>query len=383
MHVADRGPRYSRASIAIERYLNDAEEPFKIRSSPESFEPSKGSIRRGVVAKDIKIGSKFAYQETEPVRTGEQEYRATLPRSSTTHPRLAPLYEAPQGAIYIPKACFFQPLTEDLETLTIAAHASRLAHAGVLVPPTKGANGKVVQFTHCEHQTVQSRSFIPRTPSERHETPSPCLLAYDGMTGSISILSIDQCLPFPTDRTRLRNPRSQTARVTARVEIRSLRPYRLCPSEYIIPYLDANLTFTSTGVSQTPYLSFAHKLLGALNWGGIRTHKNNAGMIARPRLIRKKSPPLGIPLAAMDELQNEYSQYIQNIVENDIFGYIPVAYIDRGSDLLKRYLGAICSFYSSTREKDNGVYLGSTPTSYVSLLTFFSLTYSTGPSRCT
>jgi hypothetical protein len=85
-------------------------------------------------------------------------------------------------------------------------------------------------------------------------------------------------------------------------------------------------------------------------------------MITRPALVRKNSPPLGIPLAAVDEMQNEYSRYIQNIVQNDIMGYVPVAYIDQGSDLPERLLGAICSFYSATREKDIEVCLGSIPT---------------------
>lgn len=76
-------------------------------------------------------------------------------------------------------------------------------------------------------------------------------------------------------------------------------------------------------------------------------------MITRPTLVRKNSPPLGIPLAAVDEMQNEYSRYIQNIVQNDIMGYVPVAYVDQGSVLPQRLLAAICSFYSVGREDDN------------------------------
>ncbi|KAH7317669.1 hypothetical protein BKA65DRAFT_410270 [Rhexocercosporidium sp. MPI-PUGE-AT-0058] len=74
---------------------------------------------------------------------------------------------------------------------------------------------------------------------------------------------------------------------------------------------------------------------------------------ARPQLVRKSSPPLGIPLAAMDEMQDAYSKYIQDIVQSDIASYVPTAYIDQESDLPTRLLGVVASYYSTGNAKDN------------------------------
>ncbi|KAL2065640.1 hypothetical protein VTL71DRAFT_3310 [Oculimacula yallundae] len=73
----------------------------------------------------------------------------------------------------------------------------------------------------------------------------------------------------------------------------------------------------------------------------------------RPQLVRKLSPPLGIPLAAMDEMQDAYSRYIQDIVQNGIALYVPTAYIEPGSDLPTRLLGAVASYYSAGNASDN------------------------------
>lgn len=74
------------------------------------------------------------------------------------------------------------------------------------------------------------------------------------------------------------------------------------------------------------------------------------------QLVRKNSPPLGIPLADVDELQNEYSLYVQKIVQEDIMKYVPCGYVDQESDLPERLLGAICNFYKVTRENDEEVF---------------------------
>src|SRR5690348_5476861 len=39
---------------------------------------------------------------------------------------------------------------------------------------------------------------------------------------------------------------------------------------------------------------------------------------ARSVLVRKRSPPLGIPLAAMDGMQRTYSLYVEDIVQTDL-----------------------------------------------------------------
>ncbi|TAQ90301.1 hypothetical protein B7494_g1397 [Chlorociboria aeruginascens] len=56
--------------------------------------------------------------------------------------------------VYVPTVCFFDPLSEDLDTATIASHAVRLAKAGVTGLTTQGSNGEAVHLTHSERQTV-------------------------------------------------------------------------------------------------------------------------------------------------------------------------------------------------------------------------------------
>jgi 4-hydroxy-2-oxoglutarate aldolase len=56
--------------------------------------------------------------------------------------------------VYVPTVCFFDPVTEDLDTATIATHAVRLAEAGVTGLTTQGSNGEAVHLTHSERQTV-------------------------------------------------------------------------------------------------------------------------------------------------------------------------------------------------------------------------------------
>jgi dihydrodipicolinate synthase/N-acetylneuraminate lyase len=56
--------------------------------------------------------------------------------------------------VYVPTVCFFDPVTEDLDTVTIATHAVRLAEAGVTGLTTQGSNGEAVHLTHSERQTV-------------------------------------------------------------------------------------------------------------------------------------------------------------------------------------------------------------------------------------
>jgi len=58
--------------------------------------------------------------------------------------------------VYVPTVCFFDPITEDLDTATIGTHAVRLAQAGVMGLTTQGSNGEAVHLTHLERQTVTS-----------------------------------------------------------------------------------------------------------------------------------------------------------------------------------------------------------------------------------
>lgn len=58
--------------------------------------------------------------------------------------------------VYVPTVCFFDPITEDLDTATIGSHAVRLAQAGITGLCTQGSNGEAVHLTHSERQKVTS-----------------------------------------------------------------------------------------------------------------------------------------------------------------------------------------------------------------------------------
>lgn len=77
----------------------------------------------------------------------------------------------------------------------------------------------------------------------------------------------------------------------------------------------------------------------------------------RPALIRKQSPPLGIPLAAMDDMQDIYSRYIQDIVQSDLEKYVPIAYPEQKTEFAEKLLGVVSSYYSAGHAADDEVNL--------------------------
>ncbi|KAH8686044.1 hypothetical protein BGZ60DRAFT_523311 [Tricladium varicosporioides] len=81
-------------------------------------------------------------------------------------------------------------------------------------------------------------------------------------------------------------------------------------------------------------------------------HTISNGVGVRPTFVRKDSPPLGIPLAAMDDMQDKYSRYVQDIVQSDLPQYVPVAYFKEDSPLVTRLLSVVCSYYISGLEAD-------------------------------
>jgi hypothetical protein len=75
----------------------------------------------------------------------------------------------------------------------------------------------------------------------------------------------------------------------------------------------------------------------------------------RPALLRKTSPPLGIPLAAMDDMEDEYRLLVHRIVHDDLINYVTIAYDDQESDLPERLLTAIGTFYCASKVAGNEV----------------------------
>ncbi|MCJ1361152.1 hypothetical protein MMC16_000249 [Acarospora aff. strigata] len=69
--------------------------------------------------------------------------------SSGDHP-----YRPLTPGVYVPTVAFFDKITEDVDTETVARHAVRLAEAGVAGLTTQGSNGEAVHLSHIERKLV-------------------------------------------------------------------------------------------------------------------------------------------------------------------------------------------------------------------------------------
>jgi hypothetical protein len=74
-------------------------------------------------------------------------------------------------------------------------------------------------------------------------------------------------------------------------------------------------------------------------------HQAQGGTGKEPTLVRKRSPPLAIPLASFEDMKEEYRRMVNDIVMGDLENYVPVPYDDQESDLPERLLHIVCSFY--------------------------------------
>jgi hypothetical protein len=79
---------------------------------------------------------------------------------------------------------------------------------------------------------------------------------------------------------------------------------------------------------------------------------NNQSFVkdGRPRFVRRNSPPLGIPLASIDEMQEEYSNHVREVVVNDLDHYVSIAYDGQRSSLPTHILKAVCLYYQMSVE---------------------------------
>jgi hypothetical protein len=84
-------------------------------------------------------------------------------------------------------------------------------------------------------------------------------------------------------------------------------------------------------------------------------HQANGGASKELQLVRRKSPPLGIPLASFENMKKEYQHMVREIVMGDLENYVPVPYDDQVSDLPERLLQIICSFYRAELAADQEV----------------------------
>jgi len=69
--------------------------------------------------------------------------------------------------------------------------------------------------------------------------------------------------------------------------------------------------------------------------------------------VQKASPPLGIPLAAMDNMEDEYRLLVHNIVQNDLVNYLPVPYGNLDSTFSARLLRSLGTYYCSSKDSGN------------------------------
>lgn len=67
----------------------------------------------------------------------------------------------------------------------------------------------------------------------------------------------------------------------------------------------------------------------------------------KPTQLKKISPPLGVPLAAMDDMQSRYHTIVKTIVTEDLKNYVSVPYSGEDSMLPERLLETVANFYGA------------------------------------
>jgi len=76
----------------------------------------------------------------------------------------------------------------------------------------------------------------------------------------------------------------------------------------------------------------------------------------KPIIMRKLSPPLGVPSESVRTMETIHEKYISRIVESNLDQYVlESAYNDDDSDLPRRLLGAICDYYQRCSEAEEEV----------------------------
>lgn len=120
---------------------NDAPSPSGSFTQTSNF---NSSSFRPIPSSGLRISSSNTNSIYSESPINDTQYSSSYSSSSLdmedqTHRPLVP-------GIYVPTVCFFDPVTEDLDTATIASHAVRLAEAGVNGLTTQGSNGEAVSF---------------------------------------------------------------------------------------------------------------------------------------------------------------------------------------------------------------------------------------------
>ncbi|KAJ5047294.1 uncharacterized protein L3040_003126 [Drepanopeziza brunnea f. sp. 'multigermtubi'] len=123
--------------------------PSPARSFTQSFNMSFRPVAPGSGLQSSSSNNNSVYSEA-PTNEKGSSYNSSTSLDTDDRGVSRPLVPG----IYVPTVCFFDPVTEDLDTATIGTHAVRLAKAGVTGLATQGSNGEAVHLTHSERQTV-------------------------------------------------------------------------------------------------------------------------------------------------------------------------------------------------------------------------------------
>ncbi|KAG0649407.1 Dihydrodipicolinate synthase [Hyphodiscus hymeniophilus] len=78
----------------------------------------------------------------------------TVPTNGTSNGKGPFQQDALKPGVYVPTVAFFSPVTEEVDLVTTAKHAIRLARSGVAGIVTQGSNGEAVHLDHAERMAI-------------------------------------------------------------------------------------------------------------------------------------------------------------------------------------------------------------------------------------
>lgn len=84
-------------------------------------------------------------------------------------------------------------------------------------------------------------------------------------------------------------------------------------------------------------------------------HRAITNGMAAPSLSRHESPPLGVRLDEMLDLEADYAAYVKDVVMNDLDLYAEEAYADEESELPELLLKSVCDLYTAGLDADEEV----------------------------
>jgi hypothetical protein len=84
-------------------------------------------------------------------------------------------------------------------------------------------------------------------------------------------------------------------------------------------------------------------------------HPGRANGSGGRALVKERSLPLGVPIDEMDDMEENYANYVREIVQTGLGDYHIAAYFAEDSLLVKKLLRIASSFYTSGLESGSEV----------------------------